>query len=66
MTKKPRQNLKILRTKRAFEVKLKAFFFIFKGLLVVKNCLRPESAPLRSANEKREKAVLGIFRQNVQ
>ena len=32
--------------KRAFEVKQKAFFIIFKGLSVAKNCLRPESAPL--------------------
>ena len=34
--------------KRAFEVKQKAFFITFKGLPVAKNCLRPESAPLRS------------------
>ena len=33
--------------KRAFDVKLKAVFIIFKGLSAVKNCLRPESAPLR-------------------
>ena len=32
--------------KRAFDVKLKAVFIIFKGLSAVKNCLRPESAPL--------------------
>ena len=31
---------------RAFEVKEKTFFIIFKGLSVAKNCLRPESAPL--------------------
>ena len=31
--------------KRAFEVKEKAFFIIFKGLLVAKNCFRPESVP---------------------
>ena len=35
-----------MRTKRAFEVKLKAFFIIFKWLSVAKNRLRPESAPL--------------------
>ena len=28
--------------KRAFEVKEKAFFIIFKGLSVAKNCLRAE------------------------
>ena len=45
MTKKSDKNLNILRTKRAFEVKQKAFI-IFKGLLIVRNCLRPESVPL--------------------
>ena len=40
------KNLNILRRKRAFEVKSKTFFIIFKGLSVAKNCLRPESAPL--------------------
>ena len=29
--------------KRAFKVKLKAFFINFKGATVAKNCLRPES-----------------------
>ena len=43
MTKKSRQNFNILRTKRAFEVKSKAFF-IFKGFSFAKNCLTPESA----------------------
>ena len=33
--------------KRAFKVKSKAFFIIFKGFLEVKNFLRPQSAPLR-------------------
>ena len=33
---------------RTFDVKLKEFFIIFKGLSVVKNCLRPESALLKS------------------
>ena len=33
--------------KRDFKVKKeKAFFIIFKGLLVATNCLRPEGAPL--------------------
>ena len=46
MTKKSRQKLKILATKRAFEVKQKAFFIIFKGLSFAKSCLRPESVSL--------------------
>ena len=33
--------------KKAFEVKQKAFFIIFKGLSVAKNCLRPVRAPLK-------------------
>ena len=32
--------------KRAFKVKQKAFFIIFKGLSFTKNCLRPESVSL--------------------
>ena len=31
---------------RVFEVKSKAFFIIFEGFSVAKNCLRPESVPL--------------------
>ena len=46
MIKKSRQNLNILRTKRAFMVKQKTFSIIFKVLSVVKNCFRPQSAPL--------------------
>ena len=42
-----------MRTKRAFEVKQKAFFIIFKGLSAVKNCIRPESAPLMSKSPQR-------------
>ena len=38
----------ILRTKRAFKVKQKAFFIIFKGVLVAKNGIRPESATLKN------------------
>ena len=45
-TMKSDKNLNILKRKRAFKVKLKAFFIIFKGLSVAKNCLSPESAPL--------------------
>ena len=40
------KNINILRTKRAFKMKWKFFFIIFKGLSVAKNCVRPESAPL--------------------
>ena len=40
------KNLNILRLKRAFKVKQKVFFITFKGLLVVKNPLRPKSVPL--------------------
>ena len=40
------KNLNILRAKRAFVVKLKSFFIIFKGFLIAKNWLRPEKAPL--------------------
>ena len=48
MTKKSRQNLNILRTKRAFEVKQKPFFIIFKGHAkgIAKNCLGLESVSL--------------------
>ena len=33
--------------KKTFKVKWKAFFIIFKGLSIAKNCLRPESALLK-------------------
>ena len=33
-----------------FKVKQKAFLFNFKGLSVAKNCLSPESAPLKFKN----------------
>ena len=36
-----------MRTKRAFEVKQKTFFIIFKGLSVAKKYLRPQGAPLK-------------------
>ena len=47
------KNVNILRTKRAFNVKLKALFSIFKGHSVAKNFLRPESAPLKKNNYAR-------------
>ena len=39
------KNLNILRTKRDFKVKQKAFFITFKTLSVAKNCPRLGSAP---------------------
>ena len=33
--------------KRAFEVKQKAFFIIFKGFSVVKNCLGPGNVHIK-------------------
>ena len=38
--------------KRAFEVKQKAFFIIFKGLSVAENCLRPKIEPLKSSTPR--------------
>ena len=40
------KNLNISRKKRAFEVKSRTFFIIFKGLSVNRNCLSPEKASL--------------------
>ena len=37
----------MLRMKRAFKVKQKAFFIISKELCIAKNCLRPESSQIR-------------------
>ena len=41
--------------KRAFKVKQKASFINCKGLSVVKNCLRPLSAPLTLAQATSKK-----------
>ena len=46
MTKKSGQYLDILRTKKAFNMKQKAFVIIFEGLSLARNCLRAESGPL--------------------
>ena len=47
MTKKTQNiNLKIFGTKSAFKIKQKAFFIIFKELLVAGICSIPESATL--------------------
>ena len=42
--------------KRAFKVKHKVFFVIFKGLSIAKNCLRPDSMPL-SQNQESESFI---------
>ena len=47
MTKKWRLKFKYLENKSSFKVKWKVYFIIFKELSVPKNCLRPESAPLK-------------------
>ena len=39
------KNVNIPSTKGAFSMKQKAFFIIFKGLSVIRNCLRQESWP---------------------
>ena len=53
MTNKSRQKLKYLvRTKRVFEVKQKAFFINFKELSISKKCLRPESVSLIDSHNK--------------
>ena len=41
------KNLNILKTRKAFKMKWKAFIIILIVLSVAKNCLRPESVPLR-------------------
>ena len=46
ITEKSRQKLNIFRTKKAFKMKWKLFFIIFKGLSFAKICLRHDSAPL--------------------
>ena len=43
-----KKRLNILRAKRAFEVKQKAFFIIFKWLWVAKNCFRLDSISLKN------------------
>ena len=45
MKKKSRQKLKYPENEKSFWMKWKAFFIIFKGLWVAKNCFRPESLP---------------------
>ena len=45
-TKRSRQKLKYLENKKSFWGEIKKNLIIIKGLSVVKNCLRPNSAPL--------------------
>ena len=45
-TKNSEQKLKYLKNKKSFQDEKKAFFIFFKGLLVGRNYLRRESAPL--------------------
>ena len=45
--KSQNKNLNISRAIRAFKMKLKIFFIVFKGLSVAINCLKLESGPLK-------------------
>ena len=47
--------------KRAFDVKQKAFFIIFKVLSAAKNCLRPESLPLSDQWTASESEKTGLY-----
>ena len=47
MTKSRGKNWNLLRMKRAFKVKQKAFLVVFKGLSFVKNGLKPWGAHLK-------------------
>ena len=47
MTKKLEQQPKYLKTESSFSGEIKLFLIIFKGISFSKNCLKPESAPLR-------------------
>ena len=47
MTEKSRQKFKYLENKKSFKEEIKSIFIVFKRFSVAKNCLRPESAPLK-------------------
>ena len=47
MTKNSEQKLKYLKNKKSFKVKKKTFFIIFNESSGARNCLKPESAPLK-------------------
>ena len=44
MTKKSKQKFKYLENEKSFKRETESIFHLFKGLLIVKNGLRPESA----------------------
>ena len=46
MTEKSKQKFKYLENKKSFQDEIKSIFHHFKGISIVKNCLRPESAAL--------------------
>ena len=50
ITKSQDKNVNISRTKRALNMKWKIFFIVFKGLSIVKNCLKPEIGHLTRHN----------------
>ena len=64
MTKKSRQSFKYLKNEKSFQGDVKSIFHHFKRLLVAKNCLRSESAPLRSGLKNliaKKKYALNIY-----
>ena len=66
MTKRSRQKLKYIEDQKSFCGEIKSIFIIFKGLSVAKNCLRRESAPLKSNLKsqiffKENKIVLSVL-----
>ena len=66
-TKSQDKNLNILRMKRAFSFSRYLFFIIFKGLSIAKNCVRPQSAPLKtSIFEEHLWTAASVFLQHYQ
>ena len=55
-TKKSRQKFK-----RAFIMKWKAFFIIFKGLSITRNCLRPDSGSLNQRRSTQNQQFSGFW-----
>ena len=47
MTKKSEQKFKNLKNKKNFSGEIKSVFIILKGLLVARNCMKPESVPFK-------------------
>ena len=54
-----------MKTKRAFKVKWKTFFIIFKGVSVARICLRPESVPLKARKRRWHYFILLCQSRNV-